>query len=124
LASLEALVRGCAEGEVAVIAHQARGFLLDAPEWIARASVRPHVLPLDAWTRVTTSRGGDAMLLGMMALRLPDLFLKGAPPDASSRLLDAAAALVALGRIPTVGGRLGASVVAGADEEFVRVEAP
>jgi hypothetical protein len=118
-APLVELVRRCAEGEVAVIAHQARGFLLPAPAWIARVAAAPPGRALRAWTKITIAEGRDPILTGLAALRLPDLFLRGAAAEPEALLEEAALALVERGTPPERGEMLGRCVVTGCDDEWI-----
>jgi hypothetical protein len=120
--ALTQLVARVAAGEVAVIAHQAPGYLAPASVYAERAADYSLGVPLRAFTQTTTSRGGDLMLTGMAAVRLPDLFLREPPADLKQGALEeAAAALIALGRVPEVGVRLGWSTVKSADPEWICV---
>jgi hypothetical protein len=105
-------VERCAPTEVAVIAHQARGFLAEPAAWVARQRHDP----MDAWVWQTTSRGGDLVMSGFRALELPDLFWSGPSPEP---LHAAARALVTLGRRPEPGQALGPLVVRSSDNEWV-----
>lgn len=119
-ADLASLVEACAAGELDVIAHQARGYLVAVEAWRqARAATADG---LGAWVRVMTGPGRDPVLTGLAALRLPDLFARGvAPAEAEGVLRAAASALVILGRRPAIGEALGRAVVVSADDEFVQI---
>ena len=111
--ALARYVSRCAPGEVAVIAHQARGFLAEPAAWVARRQQEP----LDGWVWQTRSRGGDLVMSGFRALELPDVFWSGG--DSPERLHAAACALVELGRRPNPGESLGPLTVNTSDDAWV-----
>jgi hypothetical protein len=102
------------EPEVGVIVHQAGGVLASSNEWRERAARDP----LTAWAHQTTVRSGEAVIVGLRALSLPDVFGNGVKPEA---LWSAARALVALGRLPQPGDALGELKVESAEDAWVRV---
>jgi hypothetical protein len=115
LQTLARYVAQCSAAEVAVIAHQARGFLATPEAWVGRLQAER----LEAWVWQTTSRGGDLVMSGFRALQLPDLFCKA---QVSEALLVAGRAMVALGRRPQPGETLGALVVRSSDDAWVGLE--
>jgi hypothetical protein len=120
LAGLQGLARfvaACAPTEVAVIAHQAPGFLATAEAWLSRQLREP----LDAWVWQTRSPGGDLVMTGFRALQLPDLFTS---TGTSAQLHAAGRALVTLGRTPAPGEALGPLTVRSSDHEWVGLTAP
>ena len=112
-------MQAIAFGERGVIAHQSPGFVASP------ASYRTRVASHAVWgfAAVQRTQAGDSLVSGMRGLLLPDVFVKGLGSEEGARVVsEAAIALAELGRVPAIGARLGSSVVAAADEQWVRVE--